>query len=127
MEFTLKTIIPAKPQEVYLAWLNSEEHSNMTGGEAVVSNKVDETFTAWDGYIEGRNIQLELNKRIIQSWRTSEFDEKDEDSQLEVLFNEISNGTELTLIHTNLSDNGEQYKKGWEEHYFEPMKVYFQK
>jgi activator of HSP90 ATPase len=127
MKFTLKTIIPAKPQEVYSAWLNSEEHSYMTGGEAVVSNKVDETFTAWDGYIEGRNIQLELNKRIIQSWRTSEFDEKDEDSQLEVLFNDISNGTELTLIHTNLSDNVEQYKKGWEEHYFEPMKVYFQK
>lgn len=54
----------------------------MTGGEAEISNKINEAFTAWDGYIEGTNVQLEPNKRIIQSWRTSEFDETDEDSQL---------------------------------------------
>jgi hypothetical protein len=34
-------------------------------------------------------------------------------------------GTRLTLKHTNLPDHGMQYKDGWVEHYFEPMKAYF--
>tara|TARA_B100000809_G_scaffold246314_1_gene274169 strand:+ start:1124 stop:1261 length:138 start_codon:yes stop_codon:yes gene_type:complete len=33
--------------------------------------------------------------------------------------------TRLTLKHTNLPDHGMQYKDGWVEHYFEPMKTHF--
>ncbi len=127
MEFTLKTRIPAKPSEVYSSWLNSETHSRMTGGEAEISAEIGASFTAWDGYIEGVNIELEPDKRIVQSWRTSEFEDNEEDSLVEILFEELNNNTELTLIHSNLSESGEHYKKGWEEHYFEPMIDYFKK
>lgn len=82
-------------------------------------------FTAWDDYIEGENLALEPNKRIVQSWRTSEFLDNEPDSQIELILKDDGNQTELTLIHTNLSENGEQYKKGWEDHYFEPMRDYF--
>ncbi len=125
MEFSLTTRINTKPETIYSAWLNSEEHTNMTGGEAFVSNQVGEQFSAWDGYIKGRNIELETNKRILQSWRTTEFEDTDEDSQIEILLQAIDDQTELTLIHSHLPANGEQYKKGWEEHYFQPMKAYF--
>jgi uncharacterized protein YndB with AHSA1/START domain len=125
MEFTLKTIINASPEAVYAAWLNSEGHTNMTGGEATISDQVGDEFTAWDGYIEGENLALEHNKRIVQSWRTAEFEETDEDSHLEILLTEIDGQTELTLIHTNLPEHGEQYIAGWENHYFQPMKDYF--
>ncbi|MCR9171395.1 MAG: SRPBCC domain-containing protein [bacterium] len=125
MEFTLKTIINTTPKEVYDAWLNSESHSKMTGGEAEVTDDVGARFTAWDGYIEGTNLELEPNKRIVQSWRTSEFEENDEDSTIEILLNEVDGKTELTLIHTQLSEDGEQYINGWKEHYFEPMKAFF--
>jgi activator of HSP90 ATPase len=52
---------------------------------------------------------------------------EDEDSRVEIFLEESMHGTELTLIHTNLSAEGEQYINGWEEHYFEPMKAYFDK
>ena len=52
-------------------------------------------------------------------------DESEEDSRLEILLKEVDSQTELTLIHTNLSEHGEQYKKGWVNHYFKPMKEYF--
>ncbi len=54
----------------------------MIEGEAKCSNQEGGKFTAWDGYIAGKNIQLITNKKIIQIWRTSEFNDNDEDSEL---------------------------------------------
>ena len=125
MEFVLKKQFAATAKHVYDAWLSSDGHTKMTGGTAVITDKTGEVFTAWNGYIEGRNIELEPNKRILQSWRTSQFEEHEEDSQIEVLLDEVDGKTTLTLTHTNLSDNGEHYKLGWENHYFEPMTKYF--
>jgi activator of HSP90 ATPase len=127
MKFILKTKINTSAKEIYTTWLSSEGHTNMTGGAATISDKIGDNFTAWDGYIEGKNIELEPYKRILQAWRTSQFEEHEEDSQIEILLNEAGEQTELTLIHTNVPESGEHYKKGWNNHYFQPMKVYFSK
>jgi len=127
MEFTLKTKIEATAELIYNAWLSSDGHTDMTGGTAIISDKIGDKFTAWDGYIEGENIELESYKRILQSWRTSQFEKHEEDSHLEILLNEIDGKTELILIHTNVPESGEHYIKGWDNHYFRPMKDYFSK
>ena len=127
MEFTLKTILSATAKEIYNTWLSSEGHTKMTGGEATSSNKVEGSFTAWDGYIQGKNLVLEENKRIVQSWRSSQFEPHEEDSQIEVLLTEQGDSTELKLIHSKVPESGEHYIKGWDEHYFQPMKKYFSK
>lgn len=125
MEFTLTAKFNVSAEKIYSAWLTSEEHTAMTGGDANINDKVGDTFTAWDGYISGMNLELEPGKRILQSWRTTQFEDAEEDSQIEVLLKETEGVTELTLIHRNLSENGGHYKKGWEDHYFAPMRVYF--
>jgi len=125
MEFTLTTKIEATAKQVYNAWLSSAEHTNMTGGAATISDTIGGRFTAWDGYIEGTNIELEPNKRILQSWRTSQFEEHEEDSQIEIQLNELAGQTQLLLIHTNVPESGDHYITGWENHYFTPMKKYF--
>jgi len=122
----LKHNFKVKPSDIYDAWLDSTQHSKMTGGLAKCNNEVGGNFTAWDGYIEGKNIDLKPNKEITQSWRTSEFDKNDEDSKLIIRLKEIENGTELTLIHNNIPEGQTQYRKGWVEHYFTPMENYFQ-
>ncbi|MFT6716206.1 MAG: activator of HSP90 ATPase [Saprospiraceae bacterium] len=127
MHFTTTSTIPASPQEIYEAWLSSKGHTQMTGGAATASNKVGGKFRAWDGYITGKNIALEPNSSIKQSWRTSEFQNSEEDSLVEIRLIENGINTILTLTHTNLPEHGEQYKNGWEEHYFQPMKEYFGK
>lgn len=121
----LRHIFKVKPSEIYVAWLDSVQHSNMTGGLAECSDKIGGTFTAWDGYIEGKNIELKANEEIIQSWRTSEFGENDENSKLIIRLKESENGTELILNHSNIPEGQTQYKKGWLEHYFTPMENYF--
>lgn len=125
MEFTVKTHIQASAKEIYTSWLDSEGHTKMTGGEASTSDKPGDSFTAWDGYIEGKNLALEPYKRIVQSWRTSDFEEEEEDSQIEILLHESEGKTELTLIHTKVPEGGDNYIQGWEDHYFQPMKSYF--
>ena len=65
MTFTIKTTLKASAKDIYNAWLSSKGHSSMTGADAKVSNKVGGSFTAWDGYIFGKNYLLEPNSKII--------------------------------------------------------------
>jgi len=46
IEFEVSDLIPASPDVVYTAWLDSDEHTKMTGGQAKVSAKVGERFEA---------------------------------------------------------------------------------
>jgi len=123
--FEIKEIFKAKRVRIYQAWLDSEEHTKMTGGVAECSAKVDGYFSAWDGYIAGKNVQLIENKKIVQKWRTTEFAANDEDSLVTIVLKEVENGTALVLTHSNIPDGQTQYKQGWKDHYFEPMKIYF--
>ena len=87
--FTLTASIPASPEEIYQAWLDSLAHSEMTGGEASMSDQIGAEVSAWDGYISGRNIELIPSERIVQAWRTSEFEDEDEDSVITVILEPV--------------------------------------
>ena len=124
-EFEVKEIFAGEPSEIYNAWLDSDLHGKMTGGEAECSNEPGKPFSAWDGYITGTNIELIENQKIVQAWRTSEFAENDEDSLLQITLAKVSEGTELTLKHTHIPEGQTQYLQGWHDHYFIPMKTFF--
>jgi uncharacterized protein YndB with AHSA1/START domain len=124
--YTLTTTVPASAQDIYEAWLDSLAHTEMTGSEAVMSDEVGAEVAAWDGYISGRNLELVPGERIVQSWRTTEFDEEHEDSIITVTLEEVEDGTLLTLVHSQVPDGQTSYQEGgWEKHYFEPMIAYF--
>ncbi len=124
----LSVTLSATPRVVYEAWLDSEKHSEFTGSKAEIQRKVGTNFTAEDGYIQGMNLTLYRFKKIIQTWRTTDFPEGSEDSNLEVNLDLVKNGTKLTIIHTNLPEgDGLKYRKTWRENYFTPMKEYFKK
>jgi activator of HSP90 ATPase len=125
IHFKISTLLPASAKEVYKAWLDAGEHSKMIGTKAVISGEVDADFSMWDGYITGKNLALEPWKRIVQSWRTTEFSEDDPDSLVEIVIESTLDGAKLTLNHSKLPDHGMQYKQGWVENYFEPMKIFF--
>jgi uncharacterized protein YndB with AHSA1/START domain len=124
--YTLTAIIPASPKEIYEAWLDSISHSEMTGGEATMSDEVGAEVAAWDGYIAGRNLELIPGERIVQSWRTSEFGDEHEDSIVTIVLQKVGDGTLLTLEHANVPDGHKSYEEGgWQSNYFEPMAAYF--
>lgn len=126
VEFEVSDILSATPEQIYTAWLDSDEHSKMTGSPARISSIVGGKFDAWDGYISGINLELEPSSRILQLWRTSEFEDSDEDSLLEILLETVENGTFIKIKHTQLPEHGMQYQQGWRDAYFTPMKAYFE-
>jgi uncharacterized protein YndB with AHSA1/START domain len=124
--FTLTTLIPASPQEIYDAWLDTVTHSEMIGGNAIMSDEIGAEVSAHDGYIAGRNLELVPGERIVQSWRTTQFTDEHEDSIITVTLEDADGGALLTLVHSNVPDDQTSYEQGgWEEYYFEPMKTYF--
>ena len=125
VSFEVSDSYPADAERIYSAWLDSDAHTKMTGGEATASDQVGGSFTAWGGYITGNNLELEPGRRILQSWRTTEFPENTQDSRLEVLFSEEDGRTTVTLRHSSLPENGMKYKQGWVDHYLDPMKDEF--
>ena len=127
VEFVISDLFPVSVEKLYSAWLDSDIHTKMTGGKAEVSDQVGGEFTAWDGYIEGKNLDLEPPSRILQSWRTSDFQENDTDSLLEITFIAQGGETMVTIKHSELPADGMQYHQGWVDAYFTPMRSYFQK
>ncbi|HAW53014.1 MAG TPA: hypothetical protein DCX54_11905 [Flavobacteriales bacterium] len=124
--FELTCVFPVSASYLYNAWLDSETHSLFTGGMAAIEPRIDSYFTAWNGYITGKIVELDPPKRILMHWRTTDFPAEAENSLLELTLEEISSGCQLTLRHTEIpKGQGSQYLKGWDLHYFIPMKVYF--
>jgi activator of HSP90 ATPase len=125
IEFKVSDIICATPSEIYDTWLSSEGHSQMTGSVAHASNEIGFEFDAWDGYISGTNVVLDPGRRIVQSWRTTEFGNDHTDSQIEITLEPVSGGTLMTLLHSSVPDGQGHYEQGWQTHYFDPMKAFF--
>jgi len=124
MSVTVRT----DPKTLYSAWLDSNEHGSITGSQAKIDPKVNGKFSVWDGYITGKTVELDPFKRIVQHWRTTDFPDGAPYSVLEIRFEGDKEKTKLTLVHTGIPDGqGEEYKQGWKDYYFSPMKAYYAK
>jgi uncharacterized protein YndB with AHSA1/START domain len=111
--FTTSRIIPAPPELLYECWIDADNHSAMTGASASSDPKLGGGFTAREGYIEGTHLELEPFTHIL-------------DSLLEIVLEPSNGGTLLTINHSELPDGqGDSYKLGWAESYFDPMTTYF--
>ncbi len=124
-EFTVAAVMPTTPADVYDAWMTSDRHAAMTGDPARIDARVGGAFEASDGYISGTTLVLEPGRRIVQSWRTTDFGDADPDSQIEVLFEPDADGAKVTLHHTLIPDGQSGYEQGWRDFYFAPMREYF--
>jgi uncharacterized protein YndB with AHSA1/START domain len=124
--FRVSTVFPVSARRLYDAWLDADEHAGFTGGAASVDARVGGKHTAWDGYIQGKILDLVDGQRIVQSWRTAEFPKAAPDSRIEVLLREVATGTEIAIVHIDIPEGqGARYQSGWVENYFDPMRDYF--
>jgi activator of HSP90 ATPase len=98
----------------------------MTGSKASVSARKGAKFSAWDGYISGKNMELTEGKKIVQEWQTSEWPDGYGPSTLEITLEKKDGGTELIMVQTNVpKSQAPDYEKGWKESYWDPMNEYF--
>jgi uncharacterized protein YndB with AHSA1/START domain len=122
----LAATFPVPPERLYQAWLDSREHAAFTGGAAAIEPTVGGAHSSWDGYIWGRFLELDPGRRILATWRTSEFPPGADDSRLEITFEPSGGGTRVTIVHTEIPEgHAARYEVSWEDFYFDPMRKYF--
>ena len=112
----------ASPHQVYEALMDSKKHAEFTGGKATISRKVGGKFSAFDGYAEGVNLELEPDKKIVQTWRADDLPEGHY-SQVTFAFAPAAGGTKMTFTQKDVPDDQyESVSDGWREYYWAPMK-----
>lgn len=121
-------LIGASPTEVYEAYVNPATHSEFTGSPAKGSPKVGGRFTAWDGYISGKFLELEKGKKIVHEWKTTEWPAGYPPSIVELTLKPKGRKTEVKMVQSMApADQAESYAEGWIEYYWEPLKKHFKK
>ena len=115
--------IKATPLNVYEALMDSPTHSKFTGSAARISPRVGGRFTAYDGYAEGRNLELIPGRKIVQAWRASDWPEGHYSTATFALA-KAGTGTKLTFTQTGVPDDQvAAIRQGWVEFYWEPLKT----
>jgi len=123
---TQTVFIDAKPVQVYDAFVNPVKHREFTGAAATGEAKEGAEYTAWDGYINGKHLELVRARKIVDEWRTSEWPEGFAPSRLEFRFADKDGGTEVTMVHSEVPESqAEAYRQGWVDYYWNPLKEYF--
>lgn len=120
-----EVVLNASPSRIYEAYMDSDEHSAFTGGAAAqITSEEGGSFMCHGGGIVGRNVELVPGKRIVQAWRSTNWEEGVY-SMVSIGLEPEGNGTRLTLDHTGFPDGAkEMLEGGWHERYWKPMGEY---
>jgi activator of HSP90 ATPase len=94
------------------------------GKAAEISTEAGGTFSLFGGYILGRNIELVPNERIVQAWRTAEWD-PGAYSIAKFELAEQAAGTKIVFDHTGFpKGQAEHLAAGWKANYWEPLEKF---
>jgi activator of HSP90 ATPase len=114
----------APPSRIYAALLDAKQFSACTQDTAEIEARAGGAFKLFGGRIEGRNIELDPNQRIVQAWRPSYWPPG---VYSIVKFEFVSRGsrTRIVLDHAGFTeDKWEGLNEGWPSHYWEPLHKY---
>ena len=119
----------SNPEDIFEILMDSKKHANLINSAAKISKEVNGNFTIYDGYIEGKNIELEQNKKIVQLWRADEECwPKNHYSTLTVTLKKLNRSTQINLAQKKVPEACyKDIEKGWHEFYWEPLKKRFNK
>jgi activator of HSP90 ATPase len=114
----------APPARIYEILLDAKQFSACTQDTAEIQPRAGEAFQLFGGRIEGRNIELAPNQRIVQAWRPADWPA----GVYSIVKFELvphGSGTRVVLDHTGFTeDKWEGLSSGWQEHYWEPLHKY---
>ncbi|MEK6783361.1 MAG: SRPBCC family protein [Bacteroidota bacterium] len=117
-------IIPAPPEDVYLALTNPNTIHLWSGEEAEMSTVPGTEFSLWDGSIVGKNLEFIKDKKIVQQWY---FGDQATESIVTIILHPHQEGTSVELKHTNIPDEDfDDIKEGWMESYFGSIREFYE-
>jgi uncharacterized protein YndB with AHSA1/START domain len=123
-DFKKYYIIPAPPEEVYIALTNPLTIKLWTGENAEMSTEPGSEFSLWDGSIAGKNLEFIEGKKIVQQWY---FGEELQESIVTIKLHPVAEGTSVELKHTNIPDpDYDDIVEGWNYSYFGALQEFYE-
>jgi len=114
-DFKKYFIIPAPPEEVYLALTVETTIELWTGDKASMQAVPGTEFSMWDESIVGKNLEFEPGKKIVQQWY---FGEQEEPSIVTIKLHPHEEGTSMEVRHVNIPDEDyHDIADGWTNSY----------
>jgi len=114
----------AVPHRIYEALLDAKQFGALTGMPAQINREPGGAFSTFGGLIEGRNVELIADKRIVQAWRPASWDAGVYSVvKFELVAREAQ--TRLVLDHTGFPEGSFRHlNSGWYARYWEPLKKF---
>ena len=121
--------IKCTPHEIYEAFMDSKIHSKFTESKAKINRDIGGKFTVFEGDINGKNVELIQDKKIVQTWRSAgENWPKGYYSTITLIFEPIDEGTLIKFTHVDVPEESvESVKEGWNIYYWDPLKKLLEK
>lgn len=117
-------IIPAPPDQVYLALTTEATLQLWTGDKASMKPVPGTEFSLWDGSIVGKNLEFEKDHTLVQHWY---FGDQPADSIVTIKLHPHPQGTSAELRHTNIPDDDyEDIVAGWNDSYFGSLQEFYE-
>jgi len=125
-EIKLEIEFNASASEVFKTWFDNEKQLLITGKTANLSKYEGSRYFVYDGFAYGEIIKLVSGKQILKSWRTTEFSEDMEDSDVEINFVQTTVGCKVTLNQYNIPEEFiDSSKEFWLNTFLNPMQNFF--
>ena len=116
--------IAASPKRIYDALLDARQFGEVTGAPASINPQPGAEFSLFGGHINGRNVELVPDKRVVQAWRAKDWDEGLY-SVVRFELQEQGGGTKLVFDHTGYPEPAHaELEGGWPKMYWEPLQKY---
>lgn len=123
-DFKKYYILSATPEEVFAALTNPATIQLWSGDPAVMSTEPGSEFSLWEGNIEGKNLEFEKDKKIVQQWY---FGDQEQESIVTIKLFPDRNKTSLELRHTNIPDaDYENIVDGWNNVYLGSLVEFYE-
>ncbi len=126
-DIRLTVTFKAGAHAVYELLMDAKKHSALAAGDKTkISRKVGGKFKV-GSYIEGVNLELAPDEKIVQSWRYEDWPEG-HFSKVTFIFKEEGGKTKMTFTQTGVPVQFyENIKQGWIDYYWTPMKEMLEK
>ncbi|WP_181305151.1 SRPBCC domain-containing protein [Rufibacter sp. XAAS-G3-1] len=123
-EFKKYYLLPATPEEVYIALTNPITLEIWTGEPAEMSTEPGTEFSLWEGSIVGKNLAFEENRKIVQQWY---FEGEPEDSIVTIKLHPHKQGCSMEVKQTNIPEEAyDDLVEGWNDSYAGALLSFFE-
>jgi activator of HSP90 ATPase len=126
---TIRQVInfKASPHDIYEMLMDSKKHARIVGSTASISRKIGGKISVYDGDVEGTNLELVPDEKIVQTWRMGDWPEG-HFSKAAFALKAVDSGTMMTFTQNDIPEEVyEDIKQGWHDYYWEPMKELIKK